>query len=113
MPSTVTSRFPLLTNVSVLRTMLHFVLLLLCLPAVLAYHPPPGEEGNEEDRNEDTDDGEVEEEQSDYNEDKEYLLISRAHCMRTSGAGRAPEHGQLVCIYMRACIRALCAGIPT
>ena len=45
--------------------MLHFVLLLLCLPAVLAYPRPAGEEGNEEDRSEDTDDGEVEEEQSD------------------------------------------------
>jgi len=60
-----------------LGTKLRFVLLLLCLPAVLAYLRPPGEEGNEEDRTEGTDDGEVEEEEEeeeegDDQEDKEF-----------------------------------------
>ena len=43
-------------------TKLRFVLLLLCLPAVLAYPRPAGEEGKEEDRSEGTDDGEVDDE---------------------------------------------------
>ena len=61
-------------------TKLRFVLLLLCLPAVLAYPSPAGEEGKEEDRSEGTDDGEVddddeeeeEEEEGDELEDKEF-----------------------------------------
>ena len=59
-------------------TKLRFVLLLLCLPAVLAYPRPAGEEGKEEDRSEGTDDGEVddddeeEEEEGDELEDKEF-----------------------------------------
>ena len=57
-------------------TKLRFVLLFLCLPAVLAYPRPAGEEGKEEDRSEDTDDGEVdddeEEEEGDELEDKEF-----------------------------------------
>ena len=60
-------------------TKLRFVLLLLCLPAVLAYPRPAGEEGKEEDRSEGTEDGEVdddeeeeEEEEGDELEDKEF-----------------------------------------
>ena len=60
-------------------TKLRFVLILLCLPAVLAYPRPAGEEGKEEDRSEGTDDGEVddedeeeEEEEGDDLEDKEF-----------------------------------------
>ena len=44
-------------------TKLRFVLLLLCLPAVLAYPRLAGEEGKEEERSEGTDDGVVEEEE--------------------------------------------------
>ena len=60
-----------------MSTKLRFVLLLLCLPAVLAYPRPPGEEGKEEDRTEGTDDEEVdeeedEEEEGDDLEDKEF-----------------------------------------
>ena len=43
-------------------TKLRFVLLLLCLPTVLAYPRLVGEERKEEDRAEGIDDGEVEEE---------------------------------------------------
>ena len=61
---------------SPMGTKLRFVLLLLCLPAVLAYPRPPGEEGNEEDRTEGADDGEVdeedEEEEGDDLEGKEF-----------------------------------------
>ena len=89
-------------------TKLRFVLLLLCLPAVLAYPRPPGEEGNEEERTEGADDGEVDEE----DEEEEGDDLEGKDCGRTSGAGRTPEHGQLVCICMRVCIRSLCAGIP-
>ena len=58
-------------------TKLRFVLLLLCLPTVLAYPRPAGEEGKEEDRTESTDDGEVdndeeEEAEGDELEDKEF-----------------------------------------
>ena len=58
-------------------TKLRFVLFLLCLPAVLAYPRPAGEEGKEEDRSEGTDDGEVvdddeEEKEGDELEDKEF-----------------------------------------
>ena len=49
-------------------TKLQFVLLLLCLPTVLAYPRPAGEEGKEEDRSEDTD----EEEEGGELEDKEF-----------------------------------------
>ena len=50
------------------------MLLLLCLPAVLAYPCPAGEEGKEWDRSEGTDDGEVNEEveEEDDLEDKEF-----------------------------------------
>ena len=41
-------------------TKLRFVLLLLCLPAVLAFPRPAGEEGKEEERSEGTDDRELE-----------------------------------------------------
>ena len=44
-------------------TKLRFVLLLLCLPAVLAYPRPAGEVGKEEDRSESTDDGEIDKEE--------------------------------------------------
>ena len=44
-------------------TKLRFVLLLLCIPAVLAYPRLAGEEEKEEDRSEGTDDGVVEEEE--------------------------------------------------
>ena len=58
---------------SPMDTKLRFVLLLLCLPAVLAYPRPPGEEGKEEDRIEGTDDeGTDEEEEGDDLEDKEF-----------------------------------------
>ena len=61
---------------SPMGTKLRFVLLLLCLPTVLAYPRPAGEEGKEEDRTEGTDDGEVdddeEEEEGDELEDKEF-----------------------------------------
>ena len=60
-------------------TKLQFVLLPLCLPVVLAYPRPAGEEGKEEDRSEGTEDGEVdddveeeEEEEEDELEDKEF-----------------------------------------
>ena len=66
-------------------TKLQFVLLLLCLPTVLAYPRPAGEEGKEENRSEGRDDGEVvddddddddeeeeEEEEEDELEDKEF-----------------------------------------
>ena len=57
-------------------TKLRFVLLLLCLPTVLAYPRPAGEEGKEEDRSEGAEDGEVddddEEEEGDELEDKEF-----------------------------------------
>ena len=56
-------------------TKLRFVLLLLCLPAVLAYPRPAGEERKEEDRTKGTDDREVdneEEEEEDELEDKEF-----------------------------------------
>ena len=60
-------------------TKLRFVLLLFCLPAVLAYPRPAGEEGKEEYRTEGTEDGEVddddddeEEEEGDELEDKEF-----------------------------------------
>ena len=74
--SCVTPRFRLHTKVIVspMGTKLRFVLLLLCLPAVLAYPRPPGEEGKEEDRTEGADDGEVdeEEEEGDDLEGKEF-----------------------------------------
>ena len=54
-----------------MSTKLRFVLLLLYLPAALAYPRPPGEEGKDEDRSEGTDDGEVDEEGDDL-EDKEF-----------------------------------------
>ena len=96
-------------------TKLRFVLLLLCLPTVLAYPRPAGEEGKEEDRIEGTDDGEIDE-QKEEDDLEDRVLSSRPHCGRPSGAGRAPEHGQLLCICVRACIRtpcaSLCAGIP-
>ena len=44
-------------------TKLRFVLLLLCIPTVLAYPRLAGEEEKEEDRSEGTDDREVEEEE--------------------------------------------------
>ena len=50
---------------------LQFVLLLLCLPAVLAFPRPAGEEGKEEERSEGTDDGELEEEEEEGGEDDE------------------------------------------
>ena len=50
-------------------TKLRFVLLLLCLPAVLAYPRPAGEEEKEEeDRYEGTDDRVVEEEEKEEND---------------------------------------------
>ena len=54
-----------------MATKLQFVLLLLCLPAVLAFPRPAGEEGKEEERSEGTDDGELEEGEDDELEDKE------------------------------------------
>ena len=62
---------------SPMGTKLRFVLLLLCLPAVLAYPRPPGEEGKEEDRtegadDEGTDEEEEEEEEGDDLEGKEF-----------------------------------------
>ena len=59
---------------------LEFVLLLLFLPAFLAYPRPAGKEGKEEDKPEGTDDGEEEEEEEekeDELEDKE--LSARDH----------------------------------
>ena len=44
-------------------TKLRFVLLLLCLPTVLAYPLPAGEEGKGEDRSEGTNDGEIDKEE--------------------------------------------------
>ena len=76
-------------------TKLRFVLLLLCLPTILAYPRPPGEEGNEEDRTEGTDDGEVDEEDD---------LVDKEFSPPDHNAG-APEHGQLVCICMRVYVR--------
>ena len=72
-------------------------MLLLFLPAFLAYPRPAGEEGNEEDKPEGTDDGEEEEEENkDELEDKE--LSARDHIAGVSldRAGRSPEHGQYV-----------------
>ena len=46
-----------------MSTNLRFVLLLLCIPAVLAYPRLAGEEEKVEDRSEGTDDGVVEEEE--------------------------------------------------
>ena len=51
-------------------TKLQFVLLLLCLPAVLAFPRPAGEEGKEEERSEGTDDGELEEEEEEGEDDE-------------------------------------------
>ena len=87
-------------------TKLRFVLLLLCLPAVLAYPRHPGEEGKEEDRTEGTDDGGTDEEEEEEGDDLEDRIHpSRPHCRRTAEAGRAPEHGQLVCICVRVYVR--------
>ena len=68
-------------------TKLRFVLLLLCLPAVLAYPRLAGEEGKEEDRSKGTDDGEVEEEEGDELEDKEFSPPDHIAGAPLSGTG--------------------------
>ena len=54
-------------------TKLRFVLLLLCLPTVLAYPRPAGEEGKEEDRSEGTEDGEVDDDDEEEEEEEDEL----------------------------------------
>ena len=73
-------------------TKLRFVLLLLCLPAVLAYPRPAGEEGKEEDRTEGTDDGEIDEEDEEEEEGmtwktKSSLLQTTLRAHLWSGTG--------------------------
>ena len=72
-------------------TKLRFVLLLLCLPAVLVYPRPAGEGGKDEDRSEGTDDGEVdddEEEEEGMNwKTKSSLLQTTLRAHLLSGTG--------------------------
>lgn len=56
-----------------MSTKLRFVLLLLCLPAVLAYCRPAGEEEKEEDRSEGADDGGTDEEEEEEDKDEDDL----------------------------------------
>ena len=58
---------------------LEFVLLLLFLPAFLAYPRPGGEGGNEEDKPEGTDDGEEEEEEEKEDELEDKALSPPDH----------------------------------
>ena len=78
------------------------ILLLLCLPAVLAFPRPAGQE-RKEDRTEGTDDGEIDKEEEEGDELEGGVFSSGPHCGRAAGTGRSPEHGQRVSARVYVC----------
>ena len=86
-------------------TKLQFVLLLLCLPAVLAFPRPAGEEGKEEERSEGTDDGELEEEEEEEGEDDELEDKELSPPDHIAGAPLERDgHLNTVSVCLRACM---------
>ena len=81
---------------------LQFVLLLLCLPVVLAFPRPAGEEGKEEERSEGTDDEELEEEEEEDDELEDKELSPPDHI---AGAPLERDgHLNTVSVCLRACM---------
>ena len=84
---------------------LRFVLLFLCLPAVLAFPRPAGEEGKEEERSEGTDDGELEEEEEEEGEDDELEDKELSPPDHIAGAPLERDgHLNTVSVCLRACV---------
>ena len=86
---------------------LQFVLLLLCLPAVLAFPRPAGEEGKEEERSEGTDDGELEEEEEEEEDGEDDELEDKELSPPDHIAGAPLErdgHLNTVSVCLRACM---------